>query len=93
MSMSTHVVGIVPADEKYNLMREIWELCTKAGISAPDDVYDFFQDEEPDEKGVQIDIKRSDAVESWSEEGASGFQVDITKLPENIRFVRFYNSW
>ena len=93
MSMSTHVVGIVPADDKYNLMREIWELCTKAGIAPPDDVDDFFHGERPDGTGVQIDIKSLDAVESWSEEGASGFQVDITKLPENIRFIRFFNSW
>lgn len=91
--MSTHVVGIVPADEKYNLMREIWDLCVRADIDTPDEVYDFFRHEVPDGTGVQIDIKSLGAVEAWGDEGRSGFQVDITKLPDGVRFIRFYNSW
>ncbi len=93
MSMKMNVVGIMAADEKYNLMREIWDMCVKADIDPPDEVYDFFRHEEPDGTGLQIDIKNSGAVETWGEEEKSGFQVDITKLPEGVRFIRFYNSW
>lgn len=90
MGMLTHVVGIIPADEKYELMKTIWELCKKAGIEPPSEVSDFFDGEEPDGTGVIVTLN-ADCAEQWSTDDAWCIQVDVSKLPEHVRYVRFYN--
>lgn len=65
MSMSTHVVGFRPADEKWEQMKTIWLACTKAGIGAPEEVLDFFKHEDPIGKpGIEISI--DNALKEWA---------------------------
>jgi hypothetical protein len=93
MSMSTSIRGFKPPDEKWKRMREVWRTCEKANVPIPKEVEIFFDYGEPDESGVVIDLEENDAVELWETESESGFQVDLTKLPKDVRFIRFYNSW
>lgn len=91
MSMSTHIVGFRPADESWNNMKEIWEACTKAKVKIPDDVMKFFDGEAPGDKpGCEISIKK--AVADWGDDYRSGYELDISKLPEGVSKIRFYNS-
>jgi type IV secretory pathway TraG/TraD family ATPase VirD4 len=91
MGMSTHVVGIKPADEKFNQMRSLWEACEKARVTIPLEVVEFFGGETPDEAGVIVDLEN--AVQPWRDDSADGYEVDITKLPKDVKIIRFYNSW
>lgn len=92
MSMSTHVVGFRPADEKWEQMKTIWLACTKAGIGAPEEVLDFFEHEDPIGKpGIEISI--DNALKEWADDYRSGYELDVSKLPPNIRIIRFYNSY
>lgn len=91
MSMSTHVIGIIPADEKYKLMQEIWVSCHKAGICPPQEVLDFFQGSPPNGKGVEVELKGACAVE-WSGMDGYGIDVDIRVLPPDVRIIRFCHS-
>ena len=98
MSMSMNVVGFRPPDEKWKLMKAVYEACNKAGISIPKDVIDFFNGVPPDPQGVSIRLEdnhffKYGAVKEWREDGREGFEVDITKLPKDVTIVRFYNSW
>lgn len=95
MGMSTHVVGFTPPDEKYHKMKAVYDSCKAAGIEIHEDVKEFFNWEEPSEHGVTFELEKiPGAVEEWDdEEGASGLEVDISKLPKNVKIVRFYNSW
>lgn len=89
MSMSTHVIGFVPPDEKWKQMKVIWDACSKADIALPGEVEEFFDGEEPSEKGQEVEIPYS----KWSDENRQGIEVEINKLPKNVKLIRFYNSW
>ena len=95
MGMSTSVYGIVPADEKFNQMKKIWEMCEQANVAIPEDVVDFFDGERPDGTGVVIYLNEDtvDAVTEWGADMQSGYEVDISKLDPKIKIIRFANSW
>lgn len=95
MGMSTYVVGIKPADEKFKKMKSIYDLCEEQGIDIPDEVEDFFDGERPDEKGVTIYLSETDGVYEYrnGEYAQEGYEVQIDKLPKDIKILRFINSW
>lgn len=94
MSMSTHIVGIKPADEKWKQMKTIYDACEKAGIEIPDEVYYFFNEESPDPSGVKVyrDVLGG-AVQKYSGDAESGYEVHIDRLPKDVKIIRFTNSW
>jgi hypothetical protein len=86
--MSTHIYGVVPGDdEKFEIMARIYNDCEKIGATVPFDVLEFFDHEKPDPKGLILGIKEAIT------ECEGGFEVDITKLPKHVKFVRFVNKW
>ncbi len=93
MGMSTYVSGFSPPDAKWKEMKAIWDSCHVAGVEVPSEVYNFFDGETPDERGRDVDLKSYDCCSDWSEEMRSGYEIDVTKIPENIKVIRFYNSW
>jgi hypothetical protein len=96
MSMSTHVQGFKPPDEKWAKMRAIFDACEAAHVDVPLEVERFFGDNPPDPDGVLVaesDLRAAGAVTDWSGEYAEGLQVDITKLPADVTVVRFQNRW
>ncbi len=91
--MSTHVIGVRPPDEKWKEMKDIWDACEKGDISTPDEVLEFFNYEPPDKDGVLVDLDTESGVVDWREDDSEGYQIEILKLPANIKFVRVYNAW
>lgn len=94
MGMSSSVCGVVPADEKFNKMKDIWNMCESTGVAIPDEVVDFFDGERPDDAGVVVWIDRnSAAVTEYNNDMSQGFEVDISKLDPKFKIIRFVNSW
>lgn len=93
MSMSTHIKGFRPPDEQWKKMKEVWDACDRAGVDPPEEVSDFFNDEAPDSTGVEIELENYEGVKPYNGEMEEGFQVDISKLPKDIKYIRFYNSY
>jgi hypothetical protein len=105
MSDSFYVIGIKPPDEKWKQMKAIWDACEGAGIQPPEEVEDFFGDEKPDNKGVKItlgacyELGRDEGKQN--QYGASyydgdmeeGIEIEVAKLPPDIKILRFYNSY
>lgn len=90
--MSTHVIGFRPADEKWNKMKAIWDSCESADIPIPKEVSRFFDDEDPGDKpGAEVKIDK--AVTDWDCDCGEGYEIDVTKLPKDVQFIRFYNSY
>lgn len=88
--MSTHIVGFRPPDDQWARMKGVYRSCQSAGVPIPKAVLDFFDGEDPkDLPGKEVPIK----AEPWRDEGREGYQVDLTKLPKDVRYLRFYNSW
>lgn len=96
MSMSTHVKGFKPPDEKWLAMKKVYDSCKAAGIDPPHEVSRFFDHDEPDDKGVEVSEKKlmeCGALKRWGEEMREGFELDVTKLPPDVKVIRFYNSY
>jgi hypothetical protein len=94
MSMSTHVVGIKPPDEKWKKMKAVYDACEAAGVSPPPEVGGFFGHEAPDKLGVMVSQKDlGNALREWRDDTCMGYEVDLTKLTPDIKVLRFYNSW
>jgi hypothetical protein len=91
MGMSTNIVGIVPADEKFKEMKLIWDTCIKNKVKIPKEVEKFFNDETPDSAGVVIDIE--DLCDEYNTEYASGFEIKVEDIPKDVKIIRFYNSY
>jgi hypothetical protein len=92
MGADLHVVGFMPADEKWTKMKMAWDACKAAGIEPPKEVEDFFSGEYPGDKPgreVQLGVL---ACKEWNNDYASGFEIDITLLPQGVRFIRAYLS-
>lgn len=89
MSMSTHVVGFVPPDAKWEKMKQVWDACKAIGVSVPAEVVEFFDDRSPDPKGLEVKVP----IRKWSNDYASGYEIDLDNIPEHVKTIRFYNSW
>lgn len=93
MSMSTHVVGFHPPNEIWRRMKTAWQACKNACVDPPDEVVQFFNDKEPDDSGVEIDLDEHESTSKYHTEYSAGIEVDLTKLPKNITKIRFINSY
>lgn len=72
-------------------MKSVWDACDKAKVPVPKDVDDFFEDEGPGDKpGKEISLKA--AMTEWSCEYATGYEIDVTKLPKGLKIIRAYMS-
>lgn len=91
MSMGSYIVGFCKPDEQFQKMVAVYNACKEAHVDLPEEVSDFFDDTEPDASGMEIDIR--DSVEEWSGDMSEGFEIDISKLPKNVKYIRFYNSY
>lgn len=93
MSMSTHVIGFRPPDDKWKKMKAVWEACAKAGVEVPDDVLDFFNHVAPDDRGVEVELEKLPCTKKYGGNMKEGFEVDVTKLPAGVTVLRFYNAY
>lgn len=92
MGMSTNVRGFVPPDDKWKKMKKVYDSCKEAGIDfdeMPSDVQNFFDDGDPDEKGMQVEIP----YEDYRVDSEEGIEIEVEKIPKNVKFIRFVNSW
>lgn len=96
MGMSTHVVGFRAVNDEWRRMKAVWDACRAARVPVPSEVSLFFGGSEPDPAGAEVDqagLVRCGAVRKWTEEGRSGFEVLVDKLPPGVTVVRVYNAW
>lgn len=91
MSMSTHVVGFVPPDERWAKMKAVWDASRAAGVEVPREVERFFGGEAPDDNGREVELP----VMPWHDAhgGREGYELDVALIPKEVRVIRFYNSW
>ena len=91
MSVSLSVNGYKPADEKWAKMKEIWDTCKSLGFQPPKEVCTFFDGEPPGDKpGMECSL--GDSISDWCSEYESGYEIDVSKIPVDIRVIRAYLS-
>lgn len=92
MSMSTSVIGYRDPDEKWLKMKKVYDACVEGGIEPPEEVHEFFGWEEPTDYGIEVDLKK--ICEKYNRHnGEDGWKIEISKLPPNIKYICFINSY
>lgn len=96
-SVFASILGVVPKDDKYNQMLQVFDACKSAGISYPAEIEEFFDlDEhckgyEPPKDGIEIDLREVEDVvnkEYDDYDESVVYDIDISKLPKNVQKIR-----
>ena len=92
MGMSTNVIGFRAPDEKWEKMKEIYDVCKKNDVDPPEEVGKFFNWENPTDEGIKVDIKNLTEIYSPND-CSEGYKIKIADLPKNITYICFVNSY
>lgn len=95
MGMSVFVKGVRDLSVKFDMMMNIKKVCDKAEVSYPAELHDYF--------GYNID-ESEDYIRSEKEEmdieciethldSSNVFEVDLSKIPEDVTKIRFILSY
>jgi len=93
MSVSAHIVGFMPVDAIWKKMKQAYDACEEAGVSVPEEVATFFGDGNPKDPGREVDLEKSGCLKEYRDDSLDGFEVDLSKVPTNVKIIRFYNSY
>ena len=97
MSMSTRVYGVRELEGKFAKMLAAKQACDAAELGYPAALNDYFIGEVGESaeyltkrmSSVNINV----AVTETTSDGVDGFEVDLSKLPEGVKAIRFENSY
>ena len=69
-------------------MKQIWDTCDETNITIPDEVMKFFNYDSPGDKpGMEVDL--ADSTKKWSDSDmCEGYEIDISKIPADVKFIR-----
>lgn len=94
MSTFSYVQGVVPKDEKYLKMEKIYDDCTSLGIKAPDEVLSYLDAlGESCESGLLTELPEGVVKQCGDMEGCDVWEIDIEKVPKDIKKIRFITSY
>ena len=96
MGMSSHVTGVRDLDGKFSKMMEVKLACESAGIGYPDEVREYFKYPKESEEYLRREMEEvqlGDCVKEYSRNATDGFEVDLSKVPEGVKSIRFENSY
>jgi len=97
MCMSTHIVGVRDLDGKFEGMLAIKRACDKAEVEYPAAVEDYFGEPEFSEDELrsimsEIDIEGA-VTQVYLQDGVDTWEVTLSKLSDEVKAVRFSNSY
>ena len=95
MSMSTSVIGIRASNAEHKAKRDAVIACVKAKVNIPKELLNYFGDigegtiVEDAAAGLEVEIPKNE----WRNDYASGYEIEVSKIPPGVEKIRFYNSW
>jgi hypothetical protein len=96
MSVHTYVEVGVEISEKIKKYQDIETACIEASVKVPEEVSDFLaslEDEGNIEDGIYWTTPNKKFVKNISRDGQYILEIDLTKLPSEIKHIRFVNSY
>lgn len=94
--MSTTIVGIRDLDGQFQKMMEVKKACEAAGIGYPEEVRQYFKYPEESERMLREEMESMDidiAVKKSSNDYSNIWEVDLSKLPKEVKKIQFRNSY
>lgn len=93
MSVSLGMYGVMPPTDEYRKKLAVYRACRAAKVEVPEEVQRFFDDHEPDELGIEVDVRDNrQCTTEFSDDCREGYVVDLEKLPRGVRYLRVYLS-
>lgn len=99
MAMSTKIKGFISdTNVEYQKHKKVFLACKEAGVDLPKQTAEYFGSDNTDEEDLlegKLEMKLQLGVhyEEYSADMVEGFEVDLTKLPQGVTKLRFYNSY
>lgn len=96
--MSTHIEAFIPdTDPMYQRYKAVAIACMENNVTLPEEVANYFNHRHAfpgmfDAK-LSVKLELDKDYTEWHDESNRGFEVDLTKLPQGVTKLRFYNSW
>lgn len=88
MSLTFGVEGIIPFDKKkHEAMVAVRDNCEKLKIDVPEEVDEYFYECDEDERGRRVEIEHEVKNPKGSE--STYYEVDVCKLPQEVKIIRF----
>lgn len=87
------IMGFVPPDGEYRKMAAVWKSCEDAGVPIPDEVSKYFRHEPPTGIGFEVNLETDRCCSEYKEDMIDGFEIDVDKIPENIKIIRVYMNY
>lgn len=96
MSISTHIKGVRDLDGEFLKMVKVKEACEEASIDYPEEVKKYFK--YPKErveylKKLMEEIDITLSVSQKVDDYCDIFEVDLSRLPKEVKLIRFVNSY
>lgn len=93
MGMNIGAYGIKPKTKEYEQKLQIYNLCKEQKVEIPEEIINFF-DGDPCKEGILVKLDDIEgALEYPEEDDCEIIQVDISKLPKEIKKIRFQIWW
>ena len=94
MGISVNIQGLKPVTEDYKKRLYIYKSCRELGIRPPEEIEEYFEyDSEPCDEGIIVRFKENVVKESSDADYCRYYyDVDLSKLPNDITKVRFVIS-
>jgi len=99
MGMSTHIRAFIPeTDPEFQKHKKVLLICIEADVSLPKETSEYFgggdiPHESLLEDKLEIALSKGTHFIDYTSEDSEGYEVDLTKLPEGVTKLRFYNNW
>ena len=100
MSTSTSVQAFRDMDGEFRKMLDIKLYCDRQNVSYPQEVENYFRSngsfpaedaETLQEQLLSVGIEA--ALSEYSDESSAGYEIEVAKLPKEVKTLRFTNSW
>jgi hypothetical protein len=94
MNIDFYIKGIIPADEKYQKMLKVHNMCKELGISAPVEVVKFFDYRDyPDPSGYSeylCNVNMGELPNFVISNAHNSFDLVVDKIPSKYKIIRCY---
>lgn len=98
MGMSTNIVAFIPdTDETYQKHKKVLLACLEADVELPKTTAEYFNYSYPQECALEekltFDLKEGEHYQIFKNDWSRGFEIDLNKIPKEVKTIRFYNSF
>lgn len=99
--MSTKIKGFISdTNVEYQKHKKVFLACKEAGVDLPKQTAEYFGSDSVDvveddllEGKLEMKLQLGVHFTNYSADMQDGFEVDLTKLPQGVTKLRFYNSY